>query len=117
MAARFDSFDKYICQVTIGEEFLEAMVVVDDFVGEAEHLEEKWLGDTGSSHHIKSTRAGMIDVENCPPGTKIRQVEGVVDVKKWGTILLEVDGANGKRIMRLHENLIISSIKVNVFSL
>ena len=116
-AGQFDSFDSYMCQVTIGEELPEAMVVVNDFVGEAEHNKEKWLGDTGSSHHIKSTRAEMIDVENCPPGTKIRQVQGDVDVKEWGTMLLEVDGANGKRIMKLHETLIVPSIKVNVFSL
>ena len=116
-AGQFDSFDSYMCDVTIGEELPEAMVVVVDFVGEAEHLEEKWLGDTGSSHHIKSTRAGMTDVENCPPGTKIRQVQGVVDVEEWGTVLLEVDGANGKRIMKLHETLIVPHINVNLFSL
>ena len=49
----------------------------------------------------------MIDVENCPLGTKIRQIQGVVDVKESGTMLLEVDGANGKRIMKLNKNLIV----------
>ena len=44
----------------------------------------------------------MIDIEDCPPGTKIRQVQGLVDVKEWGTVLLEVDDANKKRIMKLH---------------
>ena len=56
------------------------MMVVVDIVGEAKQQMDKWLGDTGSSHHIKSARAGMINVEKCPPGTKIRQVQGVVDV-------------------------------------
>ena len=116
-AAQFDSFDSYMCEVTIGEELPEAMMVVVDIVGEAEQQTDKWLGDTGSSHHIKSTRVGMINVEKCPPGTKIRQVQGVVDVQEWGTVLLEVDGANGKRIMRLHETLIVPSINVNLFSL
>ena len=74
-----------MCEVTIGEELPEAMMVVVDIVGEAKQQIDKWLGDTGSSHHIKSTRAGMINVEKCPPDTKIRQVQGVVDVQEWGT--------------------------------
>ena len=101
----------------VTEELLEAMMVVVDIVDEAEEEIDKWLGDTGSSYYIKSTRAGMINVEKCPPDTKIRQVQGVVNVQEWGTILLEVDGADGKRIMRLHETLIVPSINVNLFSL
>ena len=116
-AAQFDSFDSYMCEVTIGEELPEAMMVVVDIVGEAEQQIDKWLGDTGSSHHIMSSGAGMINVEKCPPCTKIRQVQGTVDVQEWGTVLLEVDGADGKRIMRLHETLIVPSINVNLFSL
>ena len=63
------------------------------------------------------TRDGMIDVKPCPLGTKIRQVQGVVNVKEWGTVLLEVDGAHGKHVMKLSETLIVPSISVNLFSL
>ena len=49
--------------MTIGEELPESMMVVVDIVGEAEQQVDKWLGDMGSSHHIKSTREGMINVE------------------------------------------------------
>ena len=31
----------------------------------------KWLGDSGSSHHIVSSSAGMIDVTKCPAGMRI----------------------------------------------
>ena len=59
----------------------------------------------------------MFNVEPCPPGTKIRQVQGFVDLKEWGTVLLEVDGENEKHIMQLRETLIVLDINVNLFSL
>lgn len=48
---------------------------------------------------------------------RIQQVQGLVEVKEWGTVLLQVDGANGKRVIRLDETLIVPDIKVNLFSL
>ena len=59
----------------------------------------------------------MVDVEPCPPGTRIRQVQGFVNVEKWGSVLLEVDGERGKHIMQLCETLIVLDINVNLFSL
>ena len=59
----------------------------------------------------------MIDVKLCPARTKIRQVQGVVNVQEWGTVLLEVDGANGKHIIKLCETMIVPTINVNLFSL
>ena len=53
-AAQFDTFENCISEVTIGEELLESMMVVVDIVVEAEHQ------IMGSSHHITSTREGMI---------------------------------------------------------
>ena len=76
-----------------------------------------WLGDSGSSHHIVSSSVGMIDVTKCPAGMRIQQVQGIVDVKEWGTVLLRVDGADGKRIIQLKQTLIIPDIKVNLFSI
>ena len=38
-------------------------------------------------------------------------------MEEWGTLLLEVDGANGKHIMRLSETLIVPNINVNLISL
>ena len=39
-----------------------------------------------------------------------------MNVKEWGTVLLEVDGENGKHIMQLRETLIVPDINVNLFS-
>ena len=116
-AAQFDTYESFMCQVTIGEEFSEAMIVEVGLAGESEPPDDKWLGDSGSSHHIKSTQHGMVDVKPCPAGTKIRQVQGVVNVKEWGTVLLEVEGASDKHIIKLCETLIVPSINVNLFSL
>ena len=59
----------------------------------------------------------MVNVEPCPSGTRIRQVQGFVDVQEWGTVLLEVDGEDGKHIMQLRETLIVPDINVNLFTL
>ena len=59
----------------------------------------------------------MVDVKPCPAGTRIRQVQGVVNVRDLGTVLVEVDGANGKHIVKLRETLIVPNINVNLFSL
>ena len=48
---QFDTFESCACELTIGEELPESMTVVVDVVGEAEQKIDKWLGDTGSSHH------------------------------------------------------------------
>ena len=68
-------------------------------------------------NNIKATREGMVDVTKCPPGTKIRQVQGDVNVDEWGTVLLEVDAAEGKRVIQLKQTLVVPNIKVNLFSL
>ena len=91
-ASQFDTYESFACEVTIGEEQPEGMIVEVGLVGESELPDDKWLGDSGSSHHIKSTRDGMFNVEPCPPGTRIRQVQGFLDVQEWGTVLLEGDG-------------------------
>ena len=113
----FDNFESYMCEVIIKEQLSEAMMVVVDLVSGEEQQMDKWLGDTSSSHHIESTWAGMLNVEKCPPGTKIRQVHRVVDIHDWETLLLEVDGVDGKRIKKLHESLIVLNINANLFSL
>ena len=38
-------------------------------------------------------------------------------VEEWGSVLLQVDGAAGKKIIRFDETLIIPGISVNLFSL
>ena len=93
------------------------MIVEVHLAGSSNQPDDMWLGDTGSSHHIKSTGAGMVNVEPCPPGTRIRQVQGFVNVEEWGTVLVEVDREHGKHIMHLHETLIVPDINVNLFSL
>ena len=38
-------------------------------------------------------------------------------MKQWGTILIEVDGDSGKRVIKLSQTLIVPGIRVNLFSL
>ena len=75
------------------------------------------MADTGSSHHLKGDTVGIFDVQNCPEGMQINQVQGVVKVKQWGSVLLEVDGDSGKRVIKMSQTLIVPGIRVNLFSL
>ena len=107
-----EEYDGFSFDVTIGA---EARVV--DVAAARTHFADIWLGDTGASAHIKSSSENMINVTKCPPGTKIRQVQGSVVVEEWGTVLLEVDGPGGKHVIKLEETLIVPEITVNLFSL
>ena len=111
-ASQFDTYDGFACEVTIGA----AEAYIGDSSSDSKPV-DTWLGDSGASHHIKSSATGMINVTKCPPGTKIRQVQGTVFVEKWGSVLLQVDGEDGKKTIRLDETLIIPGISVNLFSL
>ena len=108
-ASQFDTYDGFACSVTIG--------AAEAFIGESDASKrvDTWLGDSGASHHIKSSSSGMINVCNCPPGTTIRQVQGTIPVEQWGSVLLQVDGANGKNTIRLDETLNVPCISVNLF--
>ena len=108
-----EEFDGFTCTVTIGS--MEAMI--GDAAAVKTKFSDIWLGDSGASHHIKSSSTSMINVTQCPPGTTIRQVQGTVDVEEWGSVLLQVDGSEGKRVIRLDETLIVPGIRVNLFSL
>ena len=116
-AAQFDSYKSFACEVIIGQAHPEGMIVEVDFARSSSQSDDTWLGDTGSSHHIKSTGTGMVNIEPWPPGTRIRQVQGFVEVHEWGTVLLEVDGELGKHVMQLRGTLIVPNISVNMFSL
>ena len=41
----------------------------------------------------------------------------MVAVHEWGTVLLRVDGADGKRIIQLKQTLFVPTIRVNLFSI
>ena len=43
--------------------------------------ENKWMADTGSSYHLKGDMAGMFDIQDCPAGMKINQVQGIIKVQ------------------------------------
>ena len=97
-------FDQFYC---------EAMMLSVEGV----RLERKWMGETGSSHHLKGDEVGMFDIHDCPDGMKINRVKGVVEVRQWGSVLSKVDGERGKHVIKLSETLIVPEIKVNLFSL
>ena len=72
-----EEWDGFACTVTIGK--VEAML--GDVTAVGTQFSDIWLGDSGASHHIKSSSARMINVTKCPTGTTIRQVQGTVEVK------------------------------------
>ena len=79
--------------------------------------ENKWMADSGSSHHLKGDTVGMFDIQACPPGMQISQVQGVIKVQQWGSVLLEVDGHSGKSVIKLSQTLVVPEIRVNLLSL
>ena len=66
-AGQFDDYDGFACTVTIGS----AEAVIGESIDKSKFV-DVWLGDSGASHHIKSSSLGMINVTKCPPGTTIR---------------------------------------------
>ena len=79
--------------------------------------ENKWMADTGSSHHLKGDTVGMFDIQDCPVGMQINQVQGIIKVQQWGSVLLEVNGHSGKSVVKLSQTLVVPGIRVNLFSL
>ena len=109
-AVHFDTFESRLCVAEIGEELPEAMMVQIDEVNETEREVDIWIFTSHQGITARKDRGGKMSATN-------ENSLGVVDVKEWGTVLLEVDGVQGKRIMRLREVLIVPNIKVNLFSL
>ena len=69
-AAKFDTYESFACEIFIGQAHLEGMVVEVGLAGSTNQPDGTWLGGTGSSHHIKSTKTGMVNLEPCPPRTE-----------------------------------------------
>ena len=76
-----------------------------------------FLGDTGASHHIVCKREYFSELSPLPRPFRINQVQGSVAVTHWGTVVLEVDGDNGKQPFWLMEVLLIESMDFNILSL
>ena len=76
-----------------------------------------FLGDTGASHHIVHRREYFSELSPLPRPFSINQVQGKVAVTHWGTVMLEVDSAWGKRPLRLTNVLLIDTKEFNILSL
>ena len=76
-----------------------------------------FLADTGASHHIVHNREFFWEMLPLPGPFRINQVQGTVEVTHWGTVVLEVDGENGKQKLTLTEVLLIQGIDFNIVSL
>ena len=76
-----------------------------------------FLGDTGVSHHIVHKKEYFQDMTHLPGIFKIHQVQGTVSVTHWGTVIVEVDSACGKKPLRLTEILYIDSLNFNILSM
>ena len=76
-----------------------------------------FIGDTGASHHIVHKREYFSELSPLPGPFTINQVQGTVAVTHWGTFMLEVDSAWGKRPLRLTKVLLIESMGFNILSL
>ena len=79
--------------------------------------EKKWMAGTGSSYRLKGDKVAMFDIHDCLVGMEISQVQGVVKVQQWGTVMLEVEGDSRKRVIKLAQTLIVPGIRVNLFLL
>ena len=76
-----------------------------------------FLADTGASHHIVHKREFFWELSPLPGPFRINQVQGTVEVTHWGTVVLEVDGAEGKQKLTLTEVLLIQGMDFNIVSL
>ena len=76
-----------------------------------------FLADTGASHHIVHKPEFFWDLVPLPGPFRINQVLGTVEVTHWGTMVLEVDGENGKQKLTLKEVLLIPGMDFNIVSL
>ena len=76
-----------------------------------------FLGDTGASHHIVHKREYFWELSPLQGSFTINQVQGTVQVTHWGTVMLEVDSAWGKRPLRLTNVLLIDTMYFNILSL
>ena len=56
-----------------------------------------FLGDTGASHHIAHRLDYFSEIFPLLGVFKIHQVQGIVTVTHWGTVILEVDSSHGKK--------------------
>lgn len=64
---------------------------------------KNWLWDFGRTRHMATDEADFSSLSTLRVPVLINQVEGLVVVRKWGTVFLEVDGADGKIIFELRE--------------
>ena len=62
-----------------------------------------FLADTGASHHIAHKREFFWDLVPLREPFRINQIQGMVEVTHWGTVVLEVDGEHGKQKLTLKE--------------
>lgn len=76
-----------------------------------------WLCDSGASHHICHCRDMFSTIEPMTKKFRIKQVEGFIDIKFHGTVILHVDSAGGKQQLTLSNVLLIETMQFNIFSL
>ena len=76
-----------------------------------------FLADSGASHHICHDRASFYKLAPLPGPFKMNQVQGSIDVFHSGSVMLEVDSADGKGRFRLDNVLLIETMQFNTISL
>lgn len=94
-----------------------SMMQFGDVVSSVEEskLSTTWLADSGASHHIYRERRSFMTLKPFKGKYTIMQVNGELEVKHWGTVLLEVDGKFGKEKLLLENELFLecSPLKKN----
>ncbi|CAM9887516.1 unnamed protein product, partial [Chrysoparadoxa australica] len=82
-----------------------------------EHGEDEWIGDSGSTRHVTSSKDGMLDY--VPTQEQITLGDGSrITAEGEGSLIVRVQMcAGGSQLIELHKVLYCPALKANLFSL
>lgn len=77
----------------------------------------EWLCDTAASHHIVNDKTLLKNIRPYRGGFEVLQIKGSVEVTQIGTVVIQVDGEDGKTDLILEDVLLLESLRFNIYSL
>lgn len=87
-------------------------------LGPRSPLPKDWVADSGASHHFGRDRIMFKNLRRIDGNLNIRQLIGISEpVSLIGTVVLVVDGDEGKQTLELHNVILKESLRHNIFSL
>ena len=86
--------------------------------GDEDGEEKEWVCDSGADYHMSGDSSNFVDLVDIPMKFYVKQVQGKVAVKQWGTVQLSTEKGEGKKgVLELSEVLFMPGMRVNIFSL